>query len=403
MLVLIPESLLGERDTDSMRIVSKLLCLQLNLANIERAGLAREAKKAKQRPPVFLKDKPSKREVFGPFRGVPKKMWMKWFGWDYKKVVDKLVYKKIVERNDRYKVDGFPKSYRLAEEYWDEKLILRDINYYIPTTSSIDSNVENYRGPYKQEYQCAESYLTSFKLPDWGAGKFNEISDEYEQDPKKWGDFQRYSIVAMQDCEWWSKVDKNNRHHTPLTTLSKVIRKHVVHDHHTEVGGWDFKNFQPSLLQFYTDLGLPCSIPQEEHNQYFNLCREGKIYEFIAHKMGCKSRDEVKKPMLAMLNIENKKMVEMPIFKCLSRWFPSLCEVIAAIKKQDHRDMSKFLQGKESEIVFGHVVRRYAKLNQPFFTVHDSVITTKKNIEILGNIFSEVIGEEEIETRYDRA
>ena len=127
MLVLIPESLLGERDTDSMRIVSKLLCLQLNLANIERAGLAREAKKTKQRPPVFLKQNPTKREVFGPFRGVSKKMWMKWFGWDYKKVVDKLVYKKIVERNDRYKVDGFPKSYRLAEEYWDEKLILRDI------------------------------------------------------------------------------------------------------------------------------------------------------------------------------------------------------------------------------------------------------------------------------------
>ena len=103
-----------------------------------------------------------------------------------------------------------------------------------------------------------------------------------------------------------------------------------------------------------------------------------------------------------MLNIDNERMVDMKVFHCLAQWFPVLASIIFAIKQDDHTRMSTFLQRKESEIIFGHIVKRFRPHNQPFFTVHDSVITTKKNIELLGNIFREVIGGLGIETREDK-
>jgi len=136
---------------------------------------------------------------------------------------------------------------------------------------------------------------------------------------------------------------------------------------------------------------------------FVRLCKSGNIYEFFAEKMGLRSRDDVKKPMLTMLNIDNERMVDMKVFHCLAQWFPVLGSIIFAIKQDDHTRMSTFLQRKESEIIFGHIVKRFRPHNQPFFTVHDSVITTKKNIELLGNIFREVIGGLGIETREDKA
>lgn len=392
MIVLVPKLSIGSpasEDEIAMRMVSKLICHQIYLCQIERAK-------------NHWKGKPKRSEVFGPFRNVSKVLWLEWFGWNYKKTLDNLIYKKIIECNSKYSSGRFSKSYRLAENLWDEKLVLHEINFYSPTVSHIDSNLEQYEGPHKEEYLCAESHLKRFVLPDWNVDKLNKICNEIDQESKKWSDYQRFCIASIHSNNWWSKADINNRYHTPLTTLSSKVRKHIIHDHHTAVGGWDFKNFQPSLLKYYRETGLSQPIPQDEATQYFRLCKSGNIYEFFAEKMGLRSRDDVKKPMLTMLNIDNERMVDMKVFHCLAQWFPVLASIIFAIKQDDHTRMSTFLQRKESEIIFGHIVKSFRPHNQPFFTVHDSVITTKKNIELLGNIFREVIGGLGIETREDK-
>ncbi len=409
MLVLIPYPLTEQPfslDADSLRMVSKLICHQIYQCNLERSGLAAQLKRTGEAPPTNLNRKPVKAEVFGPYRNVSQHLWKKWCGWSYAKTRERLVQKRIIEPNHIYSNGRFAKSYRIAEAFWQAPLVLK----HIPThsvkyseCSAIDSNVSGTTSPYKSEYLCAESHLKGFKLPDWNAEAFNRICDANDQDPKKWGDLKRFSIIAMNENQWWSKVDRNYRHHTPLTTVPSQIRKHMVHGLWENVDGWDFKNFQPSLLQFYGETGLSKPIPQDEHTHFFQLCKEGNIYEFFAEKMGKRSRDDVKKPMLAMLNIENERMVEMPIYRCLSQWFPVIGTIIYAIKKDDHKNMATFLQRKEAEIVFGHVVRRFALHSKPFFTVHDSVITTKTYTGLLGEVFEKVIEEIGMNTRKGRA
>ena len=409
MLALIPYAFTDPKfsiDADSMHMVSKLICHQIHHCNLERSGLAATLNRTGELPPTNLNRKPSKSEVFGPYRNVKKELWTKWFGWSYAKTREHLVKRRIIETNHKYSPTRFAKSYRIAQDFWQEPLVLKKIPRHSVKhlqCNTIDSNVTTTTSPYRNEYLCAESHLKRFKLPDWKADEFNKICDEGDQDPKKWGDLRRFSIIAMNENQWWSKVDKNHRYHTPITTIPSQIRKHIVHDVWETVEGWDFKNFQPTLLQFYRETGISTQIPQPEYDQYFELCKCGNLYEFFAEKMGKKSRDDVKKPMLTMLNIENERMVEMPIYRCLAQWFPVISSIVYAIKQEDHRKMATFLQRKEAEIVFGQIVKRFSNHKSPFFTVHDSVITTKKNSDLLGKIFEDVKGELGMNTKKDKA
>lgn len=410
MLALIPYPFTDPKfsiDADSMRMVSRLICHQILQCQLERNGQAKSAKKADQPPPKFLNHRPTKAAVFGPYRGISRDLWKNWFGSSYGKTRKSLVHKGIIETNKRYSPGKFSKSYRLGQHLWNCPLVFVNLPGQ-SKCSSIDSNVAKSKSPYGNQYLCAESHLKKFHLPNWDVQTLNRLCDEHEQKKNKWGelpwgDLQRYSIIAIQENRWWSKVDGNHRHHTPLTTLSSDFRKHLICGVFEEVDGWDFKNFQPTLLQFYRETGITTQIPQSEHDQYFELCKSGNLYEFIAEKMGKKSRNDVKKPLLAMLNIENERMVEMPIWRCLSQWFPIICSIIFAIKQDDHRNMAAFLQRKEAEIIYGHIVKKFMEYEKPFFTVHDSVITTKNNCGLLREIFKEVREERRIQTREDKA
>jgi hypothetical protein len=264
--------------------------------------------------------------------------------------------------------------------------------------------VRDWSGPHREEYLRAESFLAHFSLPRWEVGRFNQICDAKESNPGAWPDYSRFSIVSASQGRWWSKICKNHRHHTPLTILDREVRQHLRYDLCEPVCGWDFKNFQPALLVFYRRWGVSRTVPATELDRFTSLCREGILYEFFLEEMGkdspYSSRDEVKADLLRLLNKTNESMVEMPLFRCLSRGFPVMAQVIAEIKRHDHRQMAYFLQTTEANIVFGGVVGRFLrKYDAPFFTVHDSVITTTDFSEQLKEIFLEVIEEEGIPTR----
>jgi hypothetical protein len=62
--------------------------------------------------------------------------------------------------------------------------------------------------------------------------------------------------------------------------------------------------------------------------------------------------------------------------------------------------MARLLQTTEANIIFGGVVRRFRqKYDAPFFTVHDSVITTTTFSEPLKDVFLEVIEEQQLPTK----
>jgi len=398
MLVLVPRVLLDSphvADPTAIRLLSTIICEQICQCHKTRAE-----KGWKGRPRT-------NKEVFAMFASIHS---------DRLKAIDRNGYvgarkrlsdEGIIEVNHRYSSTRFAKGYRLGKQFHNEALTLYGLPFQLHKRE-IYGNVSEWDGPYREEYSSAESYLPRFSLPQGEVGRFNQICDAKEVNPKAWPDYSRFSVVNVSQGRWWSKVCTNHRHHTPLTILDGEIRQYLRYDLCESVCGWDFKNFQPALLTLYRRWGVPRTVPAVEEGFYASLCREGVLYDFFLDEMGKHSpystRDEVKVDLLRLLNKRNERMVEMPLFGCLSRCFPVMAEVIMEIKKHDHRKMARLLQTTEANIIFGGVVRRFRqKYDAPFFTVHDSVITTTTFSQQLKNVFLEVIEEQGIPTKVKEA
>ena len=398
MLVLVPRKLVESPhagDPTAFRLLSLIICEQIHQSHKKRS---KQGKRGRPR---------TKREVFAMFAGIHSNRLKAIDHNGYFRSLQSLAGEGIIEANHRYSTARFTKGYRLGSRFHDEPLALYGLPLQLHK-KEIYGNVSEWKGPYRQEYLSAESYLPHFSLPRWEVGRFNEICDAKEAKPKAWPDYTRFSIVNASQGRWWSKVCKNHRHHTPLTILDSEVRQYLKYALCDSISGWDFTNFQPALLAFYGRWGVSRKVPTAEEGLYASLCREGILYDFFLEKMGnhypYSTRDEVKVDFLRLLNKKNERMVEMPLFGCLSRCFPVMAEVIMEIKKHDHREMARLLQTTEANIIFGGVVRRFRqKYDAPFFTVHDSVITTTTFSEQLKDVFLEVIEEQELPTKVKEA
>jgi hypothetical protein len=398
MLVLVPRVLLESSHADNptaFRLLSTIICKQIQQSH------KRRAKRGKRGRPH------TKREVFAMFAGIHSDALKDIDRNGYVRACQSLVQDGIIEVNHKYSSARFPKGYRLGVAFHDEPLTLSALPFLLHK-KEIYGNVKEWSGPHREEYVFAESCLARFSLPRWEVERFNQICDAKESNPHAWPDYSRFSIVTASQGRWWSKICKNHRHHTPLTILDREVRQHLRYDFCEPVCGWDFKNFQPALLVLYRRWGVSRRVPAVEESCFASLCREGILYEFFLEEMGkdspYSSRDEVKVDLLRLLNKTNESMAKMPLFRCLSRCFPVMAEVIAEVKRHDHRQMARFLQTTEANIVFGGVVGRFRrKYDGPFFTVHDSVITTTDFSQQLKEVFLEVIEEEGIPTRVGAA
>jgi hypothetical protein len=160
--------------------------------------------------------------------------------------------------------------------------------------------------------------------------------------------------------------------------------------------GFDFANFQPALLALLSKAGFP----ERERENYFTLCKKGRIYDYMADRCPhYSSRKEAKMGFLSMLNMKNVVMTKLPMFSAFEQSFPTYAQLIQQIKRDDHRDMARFLQRTEAEIMFGGVVRSFrTKSDTPFFTVHDAIYTTRSEKDRMRFAFQEIIDQWSIPT-----
>ena len=125
----------------------------------------------------------------------------------------------------------------------------------------------------------------------------------------------------------------------------------------------------------------------------------------MANNSFYKTADEAKKALLKMLNVQNEFMRNTTIWKVFDQFFPTYSQLIQAIKQggtDSHKRMAKFLQEKESQIIFNNVVNSFTNFtdNQiPFFTVHDAVYTVVEAQEKLRKAMEATIQTLKISTR----
>ena len=119
----------------------------------------------------------------------------------------------------------------------------------------------------------------------------------------------------------------------------------------------------------------------------------GKLYEYIAvkGKIETESRKILKKKLFAEIFFCRNKPYQSKNEILFEGLFPEVYKVIRELKKKDYTFLSKQLQRVESSFVINLVVRRCMNEHpdMPIFTIHDSVMTTKANADIVKGIMVE--------------
>ena len=153
------------------------------------------------------------------------------------------------------------------------------------------------------------------------------------------------------------------------------------------------------IMLVETMVGLTNKGMGEDKNRFVDLVIEGKLYEYLetAFKrelsMENVTRDTAKIAVLLAFFSDNRFIgtEEAKPKKLFSLLFPSVYKVYATIKREDKVLLAVLLQNIEShfivEVIGRRIAKEYPKL--PIFTIHDSIMTTVGNEQLVSAIMIE--------------
>lgn len=138
---------------------------------------------------------------------------------------------------------------------------------------------------------------------------------------------------------------------------------------------------------------------KEDKNRFVDLVAAGALYEYLekAFKRDLNmlnvTRNTAKIAVLQAFFSDNRFIgtKEAEPKKLFSKLFPSVYKVYATIKRKDKTLLAILLQNIESHFIVEVIARRIAKEHPklPIFTIHDSIVTTVGNEQIVADIMSE--------------
>ena len=122
----------------------------------------------------------------------------------------------------------------------------------------------------------------------------------------------------------------------------------------------------------------------EKELQLFRvLIESGKIYDYIMENINYQySRDKFKKDFFKQVLFDSEKR-NYKLKGHFKKLFPFISQAIKEIKKSDYTNLPIQLQIAESQLMVESVVPRLMDKGIFTITIHDSVMTTEKNIGIV--------------------
>jgi hypothetical protein len=185
----------------------------------------------------------------------------------------------------------------------------------------------------------------------------------------------RYTLKRLNGVLWRSMKENNT-----VSTITMLLNKY-----HKNIETLDNKGFD----------GLEHMVPR-----YSNLVASGKLYQFISESFKDKFNKtgkpdpfdtvpKAKKQMLKLMynNPKNPYTDKRP-FELFCSYFPVEGQIMSELKSRDYRDFAILLQKLESHILLRDVCNQIFELdaNIPIYTVHDSIITTTSNLEVVKGV-----------------
>lgn len=253
----------------------------------------------------------------------------------------------------------------------------------------------------------------------------------------------RYYKIKQQIENWSSNKhisidDAGGRLYSPITGLPSLFRNFLTYNGE-ELVGYDIKNSQPlhflTMLKkdFWKDythgmtlkkldgnlynylrgmVGYPSTIMFQKFDEtqyckgfqdytFKKLVKIGKLYEFICFKFFDKyytkggldrfnTRAKCKQEFMHMMyhNPKAPHSKAKTVFADFKSYFPFEASIMEFMKTRKHNDFPVLLQKIEAQMLLNRVSKKVYDLNPdiPLFTIHDSIMTTKKHAATLKSI-----------------
>lgn len=233
------------------------------------------------------------------------------------------------------------------------------------------------------------------------------------------------AIKQISQKEFRLSYDDYGRVHTNLTNLLSPLRRFLSYKGRPLVNV-DICNSQPLFLgtlfipresnkevnplitmkrdknNKYNSLSTPlplCSGKEQDLNsaevnedvaKYLDLVQSGEFYEHVISSSGLDiNRDDVKDKVFGVMYGRNRHPDE--IYGVFEQEFPTITEFMRQVKKSGHAKLAHMMQREESEFIMKGVCQRLMKEHPELFisTIHDSILTTKGNEDIVVGIMVE--------------
>lgn len=198
-----------------------------------------------------------------------------------------------------------------------------------------------------------------------------------------------YAVDSINEKHIFFHFDSYGRMHTNFTILRSFIRKNCLLIDGEETCEIDISNSQPLFLTKLINDSNTSWVKKEEFESFKQLTITGKYYDFLMQNLNIKEKKEVKELTYKVLfgrNVANSKPDKQ--FKSI---FPTIHKFITLYKKEkkDYKVLAYDLQKMESNLIFNKIVKNIMAYDPSIkiVTVHDSLIMSVKNRQIVETIF----------------
>lgn len=366
---------------------------------------------------------------------------------DYRKYLDYLVDNNVLLENKQYIVGQKSRSFRFTSAYSFPvkatsitkptliKSILNFVNLDYNLTDCIVENNEdlNYLIKWFDEkltvdYKGAKHYLEQLydkekKDIEIGHNAMQRFNSRY------------IVLLKLHRKEFTYTIDNTaGRLHTILTQLKGELRQFIKYSNNDLVAV-DITNSQPYLstvlfnekkfeennilstiklynktfhtqdrfntLPYYVSKNVKNASESENVNHYIEIVKSGQLYEDFGEILLRKGiitddtsvRKQAKTIIFSSIFSPNQSISYNQSIKVFKEYFPDVYEIYRSIKQNEHRTLACLLQNLEAKLVLNTACKIISEKHPeiPLFTLHDSIITTTGNEQLVYEVLFDVL------------
>jgi len=336
-------------------------------------------------------------------------------GGNYKKLLNFLFSKGIIECNNHYIPGIESKGFRLTDTYKHQKVIEVGIH-----DKTLIEKIEKFKQVQEKiirltHHLYIKDCLENVSFDAESARKF--VTDNvFDIDQ-----FNAYiiSVDMLESKTFYFVIDTvAGRVHNNITNLARELRQFISYKNQ-KLLEIDIANSQPFLFniliqEYYKTfsqekvvdwesvIGDNLYIPYGYRNidigygdhdvqLYMALTSAGKFYEYLMEELDiCEDRSSFKLRFYSKIFFGRENMF-YPSEEWLQfqRLFPTVSRIISYFKKDDYRNLAITLQKAEADIMINSVVPELKAEEIYCLTIHDSILTISENVERVKEIIIE--------------